>query len=195
LQKNNFMPEELDFIKEDFYEHYRFDVDPRQEPLRIDKFLMNRIANTSRTKIQNAANSDSILVNGKAVKNNYKVKPFDIISIVLPEPPDFVELVAENIPLDIVFEDEHIIIVNKEAGMVVHPAYANYSATLVNALLYHFTHLSNISAENNRPGLVHRIDKDTSGLLVIAKDDFSMTFLSKQFFDHRISRKYIALVW
>jgi len=189
------MPEEADFIKEDFYEHYRFEVDPGQEPLRIDKFLINRIPNTSRTKIQNAADSDCILVNGRSVKNNYKVKPSDIIRIVLPEPPEVIELFPENIPINIIYEDNNIIIVNKEAGMVVHPAYANYSGTLVNALLYHFNQLAENSDQSHRPGLVHRIDKDTSGLLVIAKDEFSMTFLSKQFYDHTISRKYIALVW
>lgn len=181
--------------QEDFFEHYRILVDPGQEALRIDKFLMNRIENVSRNKIQNAAKSACILVNDVAVKNNYKVKPNDVVSIILPEPPRDKEVKAENIPLNIVYEDDNVLIVNKVAGMVVHPAYGNFTGTLVNGLVYHFDELPADKNNAFRAGLVHRIDKDTSGLLVIAKDDFSLSFLARQFFDHSVNRLYTALVW
>jgi 23S rRNA pseudouridine1911/1915/1917 synthase len=180
--------------KEEFYEHYRILCDKGQQPLRIDKFLVNRIQNASRNRIQNAIKAASVQVNELAVKANYKVKPNDIITILLPEPPRDKELKPENIPLDIIFEDEYLLVVNKPAGMVVHPGYNNYTGTLVNALLYHFDHLPTANGER-RPGLVHRIDKDTSGLLVVAKDEYAMTFLAKQFFEHSIRRTYNALVW
>jgi 23S rRNA pseudouridine1911/1915/1917 synthase len=181
--------------EQDLYEHFRLVVDKGQSPLRIDKFLMNRMENASRNRIQNAADAGSVLVNDKPVKSNYKVKPFDVISIVLPHPPRDTEIYPENIPLDIVFEDDDIVIINKPAGMVVHPGYNNYTGTLVHGLAYHFQNLPNLKGNAARPGLVHRIDKDTSGLLVISKNEIAMTYLAKQFFDHTISRKYLALVW
>jgi 23S rRNA pseudouridine1911/1915/1917 synthase len=180
---------------EELYEHFRIVADKGQQLLRIDKFLMNRMENVSRNRIQNAARAGSILVNGNSVKPNYKVRPNDEISIVLPHPPRDKELYPENIPLDIVYEDEFLLVVNKPAGMVVHPGYNNYTGTLVNALVYHFSQLPSKPGNEMRPGLVHRIDKDTTGLLVIAKDDYAMTHLAKQFFDHSIERKYLALVW
>ncbi len=179
---------------EELYEHFNVLVDKGQQPLRIDKFLVNRMQNASRNRLQNALKADCILVNDKAVKANYKVKPFDSISIVLPHPPRDKELKAENLPLNIVYEDDYLLIVNKEPGMVVHPGFNNYTGTLVNALIYHFDHLPTANGER-RPGLVHRIDKDTSGLLVIAKDEFTLTHLAKQFYDHTVERKYVALVW
>jgi 23S rRNA pseudouridine1911/1915/1917 synthase len=151
--------------------------------------------NATRNRIQNAADLGCILVNEKAVKSSYKVKPLDVISIVLPHPPRDTEIYPENIPLNIVFEDEEIVIINKTAGMVVHPGFNNYTGTLVHALAYHFENLPNLNGNYARPGLVHRIDKDTSGLLVISKNEQAMTFLAKQFFDHSIHRKYVALVW
>jgi 23S rRNA pseudouridine1911/1915/1917 synthase len=156
---------------------------------------MMRLQNASRTKIQAAADADCILVNEKAVKSSYKVKPNDIISIVLPHPPKDTEIVPENIPLDIIYEDEDILLVNKPAGMVVHPGYNNVSGTLVNALAWHFKDLPFAKENNIRPGLVHRIDKNTSGILIIAKNEYAMTHLAKQFYVHSIERAYIALAW
>jgi 23S rRNA pseudouridine1911/1915/1917 synthase len=181
---------------EELFEHFRFTVDPGQSLLRIDKYLLNKIENASRNRIQNAADSNAVLVNGKPVKPSYKVKPGDIISIVLPEPVKYTELVPENIPLGIVFEDEHLIIINKQPGMVVHPAHGNLSGTLMNGLLFHFNQIR--KREKNLlevPGLVHRIDKNTSGLMVIAKTELAQASLAKQFFDRTIDRKYVALVW
>jgi len=179
----------------ELYEHYKFDIDPGQKPLRIDKFLVNRIENASRSKIQSAAEAENILVNNQAVKSNYKVKPGDIVSIVMAYPPREIELIPENIPLNIVYEDEQLIIVNKEPGMVVHPSYGHYSGTLVNALMYHLKDLPLFKSGELRPGLVHRIDKNTSGLLVIAKTEQAMNKLAKQFFDKTTERRYIAIVW
>lgn len=184
-----------DYNDQELYEHHRIQVDPGQSALRIDKFLMHRIENASRTKIQAAAESSCILVNGNPVKSNYKVKPNDLITIVLPNPPRDNTLYPEDIPLDIMYEDDELLIVNKAPGMVVHPGFNNYSGTLVNALIYHFDHLPTGRNGETRPGLVHRIDKDTSGLLVISKNETSMAKLAKQFFDHSIERKYQALVW
>jgi 23S rRNA pseudouridine1911/1915/1917 synthase len=181
--------------EQDLFEHFRLVVDKGQSLLRIDKFLMNRMENATRNRIQNAADLGCILVNEKSVKSSYKVKPLDVISIVLPHPPRDTEIYPENIPLNIVFEDEDVVIINKPAGMVVHPGYNNYTGTLVHALAYHFENLPNLNGNYARPGLVHRIDKDTSGLLVISKNEQAMTFLAKQFFDHSIHRKYVALVW
>ena len=181
--------------EQDLFEHFRLVVDKGQSLLRIDKFLMNRMENATRNRIQNAADLGCILVNEKAVKSSYKVKPLDVISIVLPHPPRDTEIYPENIPLNIVFEDEEIVIINKTAGMVVHPGFNNYTGTLVHALAYHFENLPNLNGNYARPGLVHRIDKDTSGLLVISKNEQAMTFLAKQFFDHSIHRKYVAVVW
>ena len=175
------------------FEHFSFLVDKGQTPLRIDKYLMNFVENATRTKIQAAAKNGSIEVNGKVVKSNYKVKPFDEIKVKFEYPPHENLLVAENIVLDIVYEDDEIVVINKPAGMVVHPGHGNYSGTLINGLIYHFENLPKNSS--NRPGLVHRLDKDTSGLLVIAKNDSSMVHLSNQFAEKTSKREYIALVW
>ncbi len=181
--------------QQELFEHYRFNVDPGQSLLRIDKFLSNRIETTSRTRIQGAANAGNILVNNNTVKPNYKVKPGDVVQIVLPSPPREIELIPQNIPLNIIYEDDDVVVVNKEAGMVVHPAYGNYTGTLVNALMWHFKDLPLFQTGELRPGLVHRIDKNTSGILVIAKNELSLNRLSKQFYDRTTDRKYIALVW
>lgn len=186
---------ELDQEDKELYEHVRIVVDPKQKFLRIDKFLMNRIENTSRNRIQNAITAGSVRVGGKEVKASYKVKPHDEITVVLPDPPRDTEVIPEDIPLDILYEDEDLLIVNKEAGMVVHPGYNNYTGTLVNALAYHFSTLPSLPGNLGRPGLVHRIDKNTSGILAIAKSEWAMTFLAKQFYDHSIKRQYIALAW
>ncbi|MDA3779777.1 MAG: RluA family pseudouridine synthase [Bacteroidales bacterium] len=179
----------------ELYEHFRYVVDKGQKPLRIDKYLVNKIDNSSRNKIQNAADAESILVNEKPVKSNYKVRPGDIVTIVLAYPPREIELNPENIPLDIPYEDDDLLIVNKKPGMVVHPSYGHYDGTLVNALMYHLKDLPLFNTGEQRPGLVHRIDKNTSGLLVIAKTDKAMTYLAKQFFDKTSQRRYIALAW
>jgi 23S rRNA pseudouridine1911/1915/1917 synthase len=180
---------------DDLYEHYRIVVDKGQTFMRIDKFLMDRIPNATRNKIQNAIEAESVKVNDKFIKSSYKIKPDDVISISLPHPPRDTDVVPENIPLNIVYEDDHLLVVDKPAGMVVHPAYQNWTGTLVNALTYHFQNLPTSQNGEGRPGLVHRIDKDTSGLLVIAKTELAMTHLAKQFFYHTIDRKYLALVW
>ncbi len=177
------------------YQHFQFTTDKKQSPIRIDKFLMDRIPNASRNKIQDAIKLDFILVNGKPIKANYKVRPEEVITVSLPNPPRNEELVGEDIPLNIIYEDDDLLIVNKEAGMVVHPAHGNWNGTLVNALVHHFDNLPTSMNGSIRPGLVHRIDKDTSGLLVIAKNEEAMTHLGKQFYDHSIERKYLALVW
>ncbi|MBK8626982.1 MAG: RluA family pseudouridine synthase [Saprospiraceae bacterium] len=184
---------------DELFEHQRIICDPKQSPVRIDKFLLDRLEKVSRNRIQNAIKIGCILVNDKDIKSNYKVKPGDEISLVLPSNPEDQEtLVAENIPLDIIYEDEHLMVINKPPGLVVHPGTGNTSGTLVNALLFHFQHQKLPLLQGNkedRPGLVHRIDKDTSGLILIAKNDFAMTHLAKQFFDHTIDREYVALVW
>ena len=181
--------------QQELFEHHSFKADPGQSLLRIDKFLSDRIDNSSRTRIQNAANAGNILVNNKPVKPNYKVKPGDIVQVVLPTPPREIELIPENIPLNIVYEDDDVLVVNKEPGMVVHPAYGNYTGTLVNALMWHFRYLPLFNTGESRPGLVHRIDKNTSGILVIAKNEYALNRLSKQFFDRTTDRRYNALVW
>jgi 23S rRNA pseudouridine1911/1915/1917 synthase len=178
---------------DDLYEHHAFTVDKGQALLRIDKYLMNRVENATRNKIQTAAKNGSIYVNDVQVKQSYKVKPFDKIRVMFAHPPYEYLLVPENIPLDIVYEDDELLVVNKPAGMVVHPGHGNYSGTLINALTYHFDNLPNNSS--NRPGLVHRIDKDTSGLLVVAKTEEAMTHLAKQFFNKTSEREYVAIVW
>ena len=181
---------------EELFEHYRIVADSGQEPLRIDKFLMDRIPNTSRTKLQDAANEGNIRVNDQKVKANYKVKPNDEISIVLPYPKREIELIPEDIPLDILYEDEHMIILNKSANMVVHPGYGNYTGTMVNALIHHFDNLPEAKdGIPGRPGLVHRLDKNTTGVMVIAKTEKALTNLSLQFFERTIDRRYIALAW
>lgn len=189
------MSEEEITDQQELFEHYRFTADPGQSLLRIDKFLAVRIENASRTRIQAAANAGNILVNNRTVKPNYRVKPGDVVQVVLPNPPREIELIPENIPLNIVFEDDDVVVVNKEPGMVVHPAYGNYTGTLVNALMWHFRDLPLFSTGELRPGLVHRIDKNTSGILVIAKNELALNRLSKQFFDRTTGRNYIAIVW
>ena len=179
--------------EDDLYEHYAFTADKGQQPLRIDKYLMNFIENATRNKIQAAAKSGNIHVNDVPVKSNYKVKPADVIRVLFEHPPYEYLLTPEDLPINIVYEDDDLLVVNKEAGMVVHPGHGNYSGTLINALIFHFDNLPNNSS--NRPGLVHRIDKDTSGLLVVAKNEEAMAHLSKQFFNKTSEREYIALVW
>lgn len=180
-------------LDDELYEHHRFEVAKGQQSLRIDKFLMNVIENTTRNKIQKAADSGNIFVNDVAVKSNYKVKPNDVVRVMLEHPPYEHLLKGENIPINIVYEDEQVLVVNKPAGMVVHPGHGNYSGTLVNALAYHFDNLPMNSSE--RPGLVHRIDKDTSGLLVVAKTEHAMNHLTKQFAEKTSEREYVAIVW
>ncbi|MFZ4861206.1 RluA family pseudouridine synthase [Sphingobacterium sp. Mn56C] len=192
------MTEDIAFIEQEeqeLFEHIRIVADKGQAQLRVDKFLMNRVENTSRNRIQNAIDAGSVRVNDKVIKASYKVKPLDIITLVLPDPPRDTEVYAEDIPLNIVYEDDDLLLVNKEAGMVVHPGFNNYTGTLVNALTFHLNQLPTLPGNTGRPGLVHRIDKDTSGLLVIAKNEWAMTFLAKQFYEHTIHRRYLALVW
>lgn len=208
---------------QELFEHYRIEVEKGQHLLRIDKFLMNRTQNATRSKIQQSAGNGSILVNGKPVKSNYKVKPFDLITVVLAHPPREIELIPQNIPINVVYEDDDLIMINKNPGMVVHPGYGNYSGTLVNALVYHFQNLpinksgvtrkenkddsqlpilesslkgtSDKQTPNLRPGLVHRLDKNTSGIMVVAKSETAMVRLAKDFFDRNLDRIYYALVW
>ena len=182
------MPEEERDEDQEMYEHYRFNVDPGQSLVRIDKYLFSRIENTSRTRIRNAASAGNILVNDIPVRANYRVKPDDIVRVVLPDPPREIELIPEDIPVDIIYEDDDLIVVNKAAGMVVHPACGNYRGTLVNALMWHFRDLPLFSSGELRPGLVHRIDKNTSGLLVVAKNESSLNRLSRQFFEKTADR-------
>jgi 23S rRNA pseudouridine1911/1915/1917 synthase len=183
----------LDELEDELFEHYRFDVPKGQLLLRIDKFLMNLIPNATRNKIQNAASAGDIYVNDLPVKSNYKVKPFDVVRIMLSHPPFENRVDPEDIPLDIVYEDDALLLINKPPGLVVHPGHGNYTGTLVNALAFHFENLPKNSSD--RPGLVHRIDKDTSGLLVIAKTEAAMTHLAKQFENKTSEREYIAMVW
>jgi len=180
---------------DDLFEHHSIRVDKGQSLLRIDKYLFDRLSNATRTRIQSAVKSGFVRVNGKEVKANYKVHPSDEIKVFLPEPPRDTEVIPEDIPLKIVHEDESLLIVNKPPGMVVHPAFNNWQGTLVNGLAFHFQNLPEMPDNEGRPGLVHRIDKDTSGLLVIAKTQEAMTSLAKQFFNHTIQRTYYALVW
>lgn len=179
----------------ELFEHFRFKADPGQAPLRIDKFLQNKLESTSRSRVQAAAAAGNILVNGSSVKPNYRVKPGDTITIVLPHPPKNIELLAEDIPLNIIFEDEDLLVVNKQPGMVVHPGHGNYSGTMVNALMYHLRDNELFRSGNERPGLVHRIDKNTSGLLVVAKNESALNKLARQFYNKTTRRTYTALVW
>ncbi len=177
----------------DLYEHHRIVVDRGQSLLRIDKFLVTRIVNISRSKIQAAANANCVLVNSVPVKSSYKVKGEDVISMLLPYPVREFETMAEDIELEVIYEDDSVVVVNKRAGMVVHPSFGHYNGTLQNALLFHFQ-----KQENNKeafPYLVHRIDKDTSGLLLVAKNEYAQASISKQFYDRTVKRKYFALVW
>lgn len=191
------MKKNLPVIQEEsdeLFEHHRIIVDPGQTPLRIDKFLFNRIENVSRNKVQQAAKADSILVNNKPVKSNYKIKPGDIISVVMTYPPREVEILPEEIPLTIVYEDDDLIVINKQPGLVVHPGHNNYTGTLLNALAFYFNK-KEAKVENGFGYLVHRIDKDTTGLLVVAKNEEAQAKLAKQFFLHSVERSYVALVW
>jgi 23S rRNA pseudouridine1911/1915/1917 synthase len=189
-------PEE-DFEEDELelYEHHRILVDKGQSMMRIDKFLTEKVANATRNKVQQAIDSGAVLVNGQPTKANYKIKPLDEIRVLMEKPPRDTEVIPENIPLDIIYEDKDLLVVNKPAGMVVHPAHGNWTGTLVNGLVYHFQRLPEMKGNVGRPGLVHRIDKDTSGLLVIAKTEEAMTPLAAQFFHHTIDRTYLALVW
>ena len=194
-QKNYQMNNNVESVdlEEELYEHFKFEVPKGQAPLRIDKYLMGLIQNATRNKIQIAATEGNIFVNDATVKSNYKVKAFDVVRVMLTHPPYENHIVPENIPLDIVFEDDSLLLINKKPGMVVHPGHGNYTGTLVHALAYHFDNLPMNSSE--RPGLVHRIDKDTSGLLVIAKTEAAMSHLAKQFEAKTSEREYVALVW
>jgi len=194
-QNKNISESHNSHVDQGLYEHYRIEVDKGQRQLRIDKFLSSKLEAKSRSKIQNAAKAGNILVHNEVIKPNYKVKPGDIISIVLAYPPREVELIPQDIPIQILYEDDHLVVVNKDADMVVHPGYGNYTGTLVNALVHHFKDLPLQNQEKVKPGLVHRIDKDTSGALVIAKNEFAQTKLAKIFYDRKIDRLYQALVW
>lgn len=179
---------------DDLFEHHRFVADQGQKPLRVDKFLNNFMLNTSRNKIQNAADQGAVRVNDEVVKSNYKVKPGDIVTVVLSYPPQEIELVAEDIPLDVRYQDDEVMVIHKEAGMVVHPGYGNHHGTLVNALMHLIDNLPTANGER-RPGLVHRLDKNTSGIMVVALTEPSLGNLAKQFFDRTTDREYIAIVW
>jgi 23S rRNA pseudouridine1911/1915/1917 synthase len=178
----------------ELYEHFRFVVDRGQAPLRMDKYLMAKIENASRNRIQNSSRAGNILVNDSVAKPNYKVRPLDVITIVLAYPPRDTEVYPENIPINIVYEDHDILVINKMPGMVVHPGHGNFNGTLQNALLYHLQQNEPEKAEA-KPYLVHRIDKDTSGIMLVAKNEMAQTKIARQFFDHTIDRTYVALVW
>lgn len=189
------VPSFIDDDGRELYEHFRFVADKGQQLLRVDKFLVARMEKTSRNRIQQAADAGCIIVNGKAVKSSYKVKPGDVVSIVMDRPRYENEIIPEDIPLNIVYEDDSLLVVNKPAGMVVHPGHGNYTGTLVNALAWHFRDNPDYDVSDPRLGLVHRIDKDTSGLLVVAKTPEAKTYLGKQFFNKTTRRRYVALVW
>lgn len=179
----------------ELYEHFRFVADKGQALLRVDKFLTERLQNSSRNRVQQAADAGCILVNGRLVKSNYRVKPLDVVTVVMDRPRYENEVLPEPIPLDIVYEDDTVLVVNKPAGLVVHPGHGNYNGTLVNGLAYHFKDNPDYDVNDPRMGLVHRIDKDTSGLLVVAKTPDAKTNLGKQFFNKTTKREYLALVW
>jgi 23S rRNA pseudouridine1911/1915/1917 synthase len=190
---------EDDLQDDELFDRQSYIVDPGQQPLRIDKFLMDRLWKVSRSKIQNSINAGSIKVNQGLIKPNYKVRPGDEIELLIPRiSVDEIKLEGEDLPLDIVYEDDDLLVINKAAGMVVHPGVGNRTATLVNALIYHLEHRELPVLEGNpedRPGLVHRIDKNTSGLLVIAKNEYTLGHLARQFYEHTTERTYLALVW
>ena len=179
---------------DDLIDRYEFIIDKGQEPYRIDKFMTDRIERISRTKLQASANAGTLTVNDKIVKSNYKVRPGDKVILIVNKPVGYVKMEAENIPLKILYEDDDVVVIDKQAGLVVHPGVGNFSGTLVNALMYHFKSLPH-NGDETRPGLVHRLDKNTSGVMVIAKNEFAMSHLAKQFFDRTIDRHYVALVW
>ena len=185
---------DLEIEEEGIFEHYRFEIDKGQEPIRIDKFITEKLAFASRNKVQQAIESGNVVVNGKAIKSNYKLRGKDIIQIILPNPTYDYTVTPEDIPLDIIYEDDEIMVINKPVGMVVHPGHGNATGTLVHALLWHCKDLPQITGET-RPGLVHRIDKNTTGLMVVGKTEHALNFLSKQFFDRTIDREYVALAW
>lgn len=187
----NQVPEE----ESELFEHFHYTADKGQSILRLDKYLSALMPNASRSKIQDLAKKGNILVNDQQQKPNYKVKPGDVISVVMPYPVREIELKPENIPLEVLYEDDSLVVINKQAGLVVHPGYGNYDGTLVNALLYHFEQLAPKVDEPDRPGLVHRLDKNTSGVMVIAKTEKALTHLAKQFFDRTNDRRYYAIVW
>lgn len=193
MQEDYRKESEIDSENDEMYEHHRLEADSGQNPLRVDKFLGNLLANTSRNKIQQAAIAGNILVNGAVVKSNYKVKAGETVQVVFAYPPREIELIPQDIPLNIHFEDDYLIVLNKTPGIVVHPGYGNYSGTLVNGLIFHFNKLP--GKDQNRPGLVHRLDKETSGIMVVAKEEVAMAHLAKQFFDRTSKRTYQALVW
>lgn len=187
--------EEVPASDGEMYEHFRFVADKGQQLLRVDKFLVSRLEHSSRNRVQQAADAGCILVNGRQVKSNYRVKPLDVVSVVMDRPRYEFEVIPENIPLNIVYEDSDLLVVNKPAGLVVHPGHGNYSGTLVNALAWHFKDNPGYDVNDPRMGLVHRIDKDTSGLLVVAKTPDAKTLLGKQFFNKTTRREYVAVVW
>ncbi len=194
------MAEDLDIDQFDdeevtLFEHHHMVIDKKQSMVRIDKYLTDKLANATRNKVQTAIDNGHITVNGKTVKSNYKIKPDDEIKVFLEKPVMHTEVIPEELPLDIIYEDDYLLIINKPPGMVVHPAHGNWTGTLVNGLVHYFNQLPELPGNSGRPGLVHRIDKDTSGLLVIAKSEAAMTDLANQFFHHTIDRTYIALVW
>ena len=196
------MTEEFEEFEEDeiggeqeLYEHFRFVVDKGQAITRVDKYLVNCMANTSRNRIQDAADSGNILANGKSVKSNYKAKPNDVISIVMAYPPNEFEIILQDIPINVVYEDDDILLINKQPNLVVHPGFGNFDGTLLNAVAWHLKDVPGFDANDSRIGLVHRIDKDTSGLILIAKTPEAKTHLGKQFFDKTTQRRYHALVW
>jgi 23S rRNA pseudouridine1911/1915/1917 synthase len=195
IEEYSLQPDEITEDGRELWEHYHFVTEKGQALLRIDKYLTTKIQSTSRNRIQQAADAGCILVNGTAVKSSYRVKPLDVISIVMDRPRYDNEIIPEDIPLNIVYEDSELLVVNKPAGLVVHPGHGNYSGTLVNALAYHFKDNPDYDVADPRMGLVHRIDKDTSGLLVIAKTPDAKTKLGKQFFNKTTKRQYIAVVW
>jgi 23S rRNA pseudouridine1911/1915/1917 synthase len=186
-------PQNIGSERDDLYEHFRFVADKGQTPLRVDKYLMNKVENATRNRIQKSAKDGNIFVNDIIVKSNYKVKANDVITVRFEHPPYEMLLTPEDLPIDIVYEDDALLVINKAAGMVVHPGHGNYSGTLINALAFHFDNLPNNSSD--RPGLVHRIDKDTTGLLVVAKTEEAMAHLSKQFFNKTTEREYVAIAW
>ncbi|MDB2630390.1 RluA family pseudouridine synthase [Ulvibacter sp.] len=186
-------PQNIGSERDDLYEHFRFVADKGQSPLRVDKYLMNKVENATRSRIQKSAKEGNIFVNDSIVKSNYKVKANDVVTVLFEHPPYEMLLTPEDLPIDIVYEDDALLVINKAAGMVVHPGHGNYSGTLINALAFHFDNLPNNSSD--RPGLVHRIDKDTTGLLVVAKTEEAMAHLSKQFFNKTTEREYVAIAW
>ena len=180
---------------QELYEHFRFIVDKGQAMVRIDKYLVNCMANTSRNRIQEAADAGNIRVNDQPVRSSYRIKPLDVITIHLAYPPNQFEIIPQDIPIKIVYEDDDIILVNKQPGLVVHPGFGNFDGTLLNAIAYHLRDLPEFDPNDSRIGLVHRIDKDTSGLLLVAKTEHAKAYLGKQSFEKTTQRRYQALVW